>query len=243
MATSIIIDAVVVSLLIIFALSGLIKGFAKTFISIFGTILSLLFAILLAKTVANFLEKSFSLATKISFKLSDFVEKVFGAEISGMTFGETSEQALSNSGLAGWIINSILSLKADGSVVETATLGEIISKMFSYYITVIIAVLILFILFKIIFFIVGDLIVKARKINVVNVADRSLGFFLGLIKGIISVNFILMILIALPFGFCQSIAVELPNTAVASLVNKIDIFGILLNIIFDPSHAVTFLPH
>ncbi|MBQ9103732.1 MAG: CvpA family protein [Clostridia bacterium] len=243
MATSIIIDAVVVSLLIIFALSGLFKGFAKTFISIFGTILSLLFAILLAKTVANFLENSFSLATKLSYKLNGFVEKVFGAEITGMTFGEANENALSNSGLAGWIINGILSLKNDGAILETATLGDIISKMFAYYITIIIAVIVIFILFKIIFFIIGDLIVKARKFNVVNAVDRSLGLLLGIVKGIISVNFILMILIPLPFGFCQTIAVELPNTVVASIVNKIDMFGILLNVIFDPTNALTFLPN
>lgn len=238
MATSVIIDIAVVSLIIVFAVLGIIKGFAKTFIATFGTLISLLLAILLAKSVAGFLEENFMLATKLSEKLTGFLEKIFGADAIGGTFGDANEQTLSSGGFAGWLIRAVLSLKTEGTIVDGYPLNEVLSKIFAYYITVIIAVLILYILFKIVFFIVGDLIVKARQFEPVNAIDRLLGLLLGVVRGIVVVNLLIMIISVIPLSFCQTIAVETLNAPFTNIINNIDVFGLLLRRLFDPASGV-----
>lgn len=240
MSTASVIDIVVIVLVVGYAAFGAIKGFAKTFVSTFGTILSVLFALLLCKTCAEFLEKTFSLTTTLSENLSGAVEKIFGEELLSVPFALVDETTIRSSGLTGLLLNAVLSLKSGGEIPLGASLGEVVSMIFGYYLTVIIAVAVLFILFKLVFFIIGDLIVKARKAKIINFTDRFLGFVLGAIKGVVAVNFLVLIISALPIGFCQTIIQEMSNASFANFINKINVFELVLNNIIDSTSLFRF---
>ena len=242
MSTGAIIDLVALGLVILFAVIGGVKGFIKTLISVFGTAISLLLAVLLASKVAGFLEVRFGLVGIMSDKFAGILTSIFGNEIMNTTLQQAEENLLSSAGLSAWLIKIVLSVKAEGSVDPDITLNKVISPTLGYYATVILSALALFIIFKLILLIVGGIVTKIRgKNKVLNVTDRTLGFVLGILQGLIIVQIAIWILNILPFGFAQTIIAELPNAPIANFINEINLFGIILKSTFDVGNIIGFI--
>lgn len=228
-SSSAIIDVVALSLLVVFAVLGLKNGFIKTFVKVFGTIISLLIAVMLCSKCANFLENQFGLISKITEKVSGVVSNIFGDEIVNMTLGHAQDAELSELGLSGWLIKIVMQAKTDGTIPLDTTLNQIISPVLSYYIACGISVIFLFILLKIILFIIGDLTEKLGAIYVVGALNKALGFILGLIRGVVMIQFAVIIIKIIPLGFIQSLYVELNNSVVVGFIDKINLFDIIIN--------------
>lgn len=224
-----IVNVVALVLLLAFALVGLSKGFVKTFFSIFGTIISLLIAILLAPSVATFLQNSTSLATSITEGTQGFIQNLIGPDAMNMTIQSVSENSLQQAGVAGWIISLILSFKGVEGIPLDTTVGELLGPTFAYYIVVVISVVILFIILKIILFVISKIVKSLYRIKLIAALDKSLGFVIGAINGIVTINLIMMILSIIPIGAVQNIYNILSSSSVIFFMSKIDIYGLLLN--------------
>ncbi len=241
LSTSAIIDIVVAALIILFALMGLFRGFAKTFISAFGSILSLILAVLLASTVATFLQNKFGLITKISDGLAGVLTNIFGEQIMDTTLAQATEENLAQAGVAGWIANIILSIRGADNIDMDITLNQIICPVFGYYITVIISIIALYIILRILLFLIGEIIKKLSKISIIGAVDKTLGLFLGLIRGIIFVQIAILIINVIPLSFFQELSVNIEASVLAAFINKINIFGIIINSVAGIGNVTDFI--
>lgn len=214
-----------------FALYGLIRGFAKTFISMFGTIFSILFAILLCSSVATFLESKFSFVSTLSNSLTGVIGNIFGKEAMDIPLSYATEETMRTAGVNGLLIKLVLSIKANGTYPPETTLGQVICPTFAYYIVLIISVLALFIVFKIIFIVIGNIIRKAYNIKIVERLDRTFGFVLGFISGVIYFETIVMIIGAIPIGALQELYVLIENSSVAHAICVINPYDSIFSLI------------
>ena len=226
-----IVDIVALCLIALSAIIGLCRGFAKTFISAFGSIISIILAFLLCSTVAGFLENKFGLITTISDKLQGVLTGIFGETLMDTTLQEATEATFAEAGVASWIANIVLSVKGSGNVDMNVTLNQIICPVFGYYITALIAIIILFILFKILFFLIGEFIKKLSEIKIIGTVDRTLGLILGIIRGVIIIQLLILIINIIPIAAFQQVSLDIENSVFVSFINGINIFGLILNAI------------
>ena len=221
------VDIVALIFVGVFALWGLIRGFTKTFFSAFGTMLSLLFAVLLCSTVANFLQEKFALVTTISESVSVALSDAFGAELMNATLRDVSAGYLENAGLNGLLVELVLSMQTELPL--DTTLNMIICPTVSYYIVLIISVIALFIIFKIIFFLIGEIVKKLYKNRTIATFDKFFGFALGLLHGIISLELIIMAISVIPIPILQDVYSAIQTSTFANFIEDINLFNLIIN--------------
>ncbi len=226
---SAIIDGIALLIIIISFAVGAKKGFVKTFFSVFGGILSLLLAVLLCSAVAKFAESEFGAVTSVSGWLEGVLRNIFGEALMDTTLSEANEAGLAEAGVATWLLKIILSMKGSSEIPVDTTLNQIISPVFAYYIVAILCVIILYIIFRLIFFLIGEIVLRLHTITMIRITDGALGAILGIIRGIVIIDIILMIISVLPIGFFQSIAVEVDSTILTSFLSNCNIFGYIIN--------------
>lgn len=223
-----IIDIAALAILVIFSIIGLIKGFAKTFISIFGTLISLLLAVLLCSSVAKFLQNQFGFINTVTNWVSGIVSKIFGDTIANTTLNQAVESELSQAGVASWIVKIIMEAQADTTIPLDTTLNQIISPTLAYYIVCFISAVGLFILFKILLFLLGEVVKKFSAIKIIGAIDKVLGLLLGLIRGVVVVQLAVFALNVIPLSFTQQISAEIINTKILKFITDINLFDIIL---------------
>ncbi len=227
--STVIIDVVAVCIILIYLVSGFIRGFIKTFLSTFGTVLSLLIAILLCTSVATFLQGKFGVVSALSNSLNSVFNNMFGEVVMNTPLEYATADTMSQAGVSGWIIQIVLIIKNSGNVSSTATLNQVVSPVFAYYIVLVLSVIVLFIIFKIIFYIIGDIISSSKKLVFVHKTDKLFGAILGLIKGVVVVEFIIMIVSIIPLGFCQSFIANLNQYPITNFLYSINLYNSLLS--------------
>lgn len=227
--TPVIIDVVAIAFVAIFTIRGITKGFAKLFVSVFGTIFSLLFAVLLCASTAKFLEDKFSLVTSLTGSIGGILDSLFKPEIMNTTLEHATSEKLSELGLGSGLSSIILSFAQDNSIPTTTTLNEILCPTFAYYAVMGISILGLFIIFKILFFLAGAFVKKLHAIKLVAVVDKSLGFFVGLISGIIYLELVIIVLGVIPIPAVQNIYTALGQTVFAKFINDISLYQVILD--------------
>ena len=224
-----IVDIVALVILLLFALAGFIRGFMQTMIKVFGKILSLVLAVLLCTTVANFLEGQFGLVTTLSNAMGNMFKQLLGESLANATIAEISEGSLQQVGVAGFLISIVLSFKGESGIPMDTTVGEILSPTFGYYTTMVLSILILYILFRIVFGIIGRIIGDMRAPKPLKIIDRLLGFILGAIGAVITIEILLIIISVIPISFVQEVNVYIQQSKVAKLISDTNLIGVLLN--------------
>ncbi len=222
-----IIDIVALSLIILITVSGAKQGFIKTFLSTFGWIISLLLSVLLCGVVARFVESKFGYITSVSKWLESLTVKFFGNELMNTTLAEASESGM-NGNLADWIVKLVLSAKNSSDISDTITINQIVCPTIAYYIVCVISLICLFVLFKIAFYIIAD-ISKIKQRTVVGKINSALGGLFGIIKAVVILDFIIIIINAVPLSFVQTIATEISNSIITSAFSKLNVITILFN--------------
>ena len=225
-------DVFALMFILTFVLWGYIKGFTKTFFSTFGTAIGLLLALLLSSPMANFLQSSFGFVDSVSKGLSGILGNIFGKNVMNMTLGQASAGFLEKAGVSGFIVQIIMSMQTDKSIPRDTTLNGIICHAFAYYIAIIISALILFLLFKLIFWVLGKMMSESKNDNVVKF-DKSLGLLMGLFNGIMYLEFVIMLISIIPLSFFQNIYAGIQLSVFANFIEDINLYGLLINNIAD----------
>jgi uncharacterized membrane protein required for colicin V production len=221
------VDVIAIIFVGVFALIGFIKGFTKTFFSTFGTIIGLLLAVLLSKAVTQTLEDKFSLVTTLSDRLAGGLTSIFGDGLMNTTLRDATNEMLAQKGLS-WLSGMVGSLQADGSIPLDTTLNQIICPTFAYYIGLIISVIGLFIIFKILFFLIGKLVKRLYENRIVATVDRTLGLVFGLIRGIVTFELIVMVISIIPIAFFQDISVAVQTSIFAKFLMDINVYNLIM---------------
>lgn len=232
---SAVIDIVALLFIALFALFGFLKGFTKTFISVFGTIASIIIAVLLAPALAELLQNSFSVVNTLTGSVAEALGNLFGEQVMNMPLSQATEQSLSQTGLAGFIIKIVLQVKDQGAIPLDTTLNQIICPTFAYYIVLIISAVAVFILTKIVFLIIRKLVKLAYACEIVRNVDRLLGLFLGIINGIFNLELIILAISIIPLAFFQDIYAGIQLSIFANFIEDINLYAMLLDVISGPN--------
>lgn len=226
-----IVDLVALILTIIIVILGIKNGFLKTFLTTFGSLISFILAALLCSVVATFLEKNIGMISAISKWLSGLLSDWFGAELMDTTIEQASQGGLQSGGLSTWLITLVLNLQGSASIPTDTTLNQVLSPVLGYYISCALSFLVLYILFRIIFYIVSDLTKALHKIKLVGFIDRLLGAILGFIQTVLLIDIIIIVLNAIPFPFMSVVTQAISEAVYTSFINKINVIGLIFDLI------------
>lgn len=224
------VDIVALVFVFVYATFGAIKGFTKTFFSMFGTFIGLIIAAALAPYMAKFLESKFGWITAITNSLPGVLDNFFSKELLNMPISSATEQTLAEMGLAGFLIKAVLSAKTNTKTPPNATVMQVVYPTFAYYIVVIISLVVLFIILRVIFHVIGEIVKKHYENKKIAKFDRILGFFAGVIHGILVLEMIILIASIMPLGFAQKIYSGVQASTFASFLEKINLFRIISSI-------------
>lgn len=226
---------VAIGLLLLIAVAGAVRGFAKSFLQTFGSIIAIVVALLLCAKIALLLEDKIGMIGFFSEKFTGAVEKIFGTEVANMTLAEVSdpEQLITSSNRFSILFaNIVLKVKAGGAP-DTATVTEVLAPTFAYYVSVLICGVALFIIVKLVFWIIAKIVTKLHKIKTIGAIDRVLGFALGIIEGAICIQILCAIIGWLPLTFAQEASVYIEQSGFIEIINKVNLLGLLSNALSD----------
>ena len=196
------IDIAIIVILILFVAIGFWKGLIFSLLSVFSTFINFCISIFLTRPVTNLLNKWFGLENFLTNAFaSNFssASTLFDTNMVGMTQSEINSHisaTLTDANMPfSRLIKSMLTITPEKLEGKTScTIGEILSKSFGSFFSLIIGFIIIFVLISLILWIISLITKKAREVDGIRVTDRILGVLFGLVKGFLCVAFIFAIL-------------------------------------------------
>ena len=213
-----VIDIVVISVLALFGIIGLIKGFLNTLLSLFGNLASVGVAVLCAKPVAKFLDNVFGIVSKLGDKIAGTINGVtpFQSGVSQVADNVLTGSELKEIMPSGSLYERAMKLFVeDGRVFEltedTEAARQTLDKDILSYIggrvgailTIVIAWFVMFILLRIAVLLLARLFNAMSKNRSISGLDKLIGLLFGLLKG--------ALIISLTLGIFYLIANETVN--------------------------------
>lgn len=181
-------DCIFAVIMLIFIIVGICKGFLRSVVKMLSGIVSLVLAFLLCKTFASVLNSVFGL----NGAFVDFYVKCFKVDdnVMGMT-AITDKLATINipQFVRDLIVNTLESL----GISATTTFNSTVPPLLANISVAVISFLILWIIFKIIFAILGKFLKVIDKIPIIRGINKLLGAVLGVVKGAILVFTVLLL--------------------------------------------------
>lgn len=201
MAVAIIIDIVFIAVLVIFAVIGLYIGFTKSAVSMIGTFASLVLAILAAKPIASLIDKIFGASVFFSTKIANafygidpYFEKIQETAIDGAQVSEQIKEIISSP------LRLIINKTLKGQTIEAGeSVGGVLGSIFGHLVTIAIAVVVGFILIRLILWLIQKLFAKLTEYKFIGALDKTLGFVLGAAKGFLYVAFVFIVISLLSY--------------------------------------------
>ena len=231
MATvGLIIDAVIVLLLVVFAVVGLKKGFLKSVISLFSWVVCIIIAVLLAKYVAKCINGIYDFSALFGDKIAKSLIKsndYFSLAINSFPTKESLIASIPTS------TNKVLAQaikmffnKSNVDMTSTKSIGEATGDGLGDIIMVIISAILIFIVLKIILALLNRFFERLTNIKIIGGLDKALGLTFGLIKAaliIIALNLVLVGMSLVPMVNKTITPIIQDNTYVEKVVyNKTD---------------------
>lgn len=225
-----IVDLVIILVLVGFIALGYFQGFGKTVISLVGNILSLILATVLCVKFVELMNNAFGMVDGLSKSIESFLPKVFGEKLMSTSLEtlKTNQELIDKSGLSSFVIKIILDLIADSTGIDpNVTFGQLLAPTFSYYVAVVIGYVVMYILFRILFFLLGKFIESMYEFELFEKTDRALGACLGFLQGILILQVVTFIIGALPFGFMKPLNDAIVSGTLSGLIGKINLMDLL----------------
>lgn len=193
-------DFIIIGIVLLSLLIGFKKGFFKQLMGFAAILLAVLGARLLTPLTANFVATT-AINQTIDDKIVNWLEAKNGIFTTVMTADPTAEeleQAMTETGLPGFIVNAIAKyFNIEVPVGESKTFAQLLSPEITRIIVVVISFIALIIVLWLVFFILAKILNKLFSSGVLGVLNRLLGGGLGLVKSVLTVSLILLGLTAL----------------------------------------------
>ena len=235
--TSAIMDMLIIVVVGLFCILGFKNGFVKSLISTFGVFIALLVSVLLCSSVATFLESKFGFISSISSGISGILVSIFGEEIMLTTLNDVTSASLNESNLTAWLIKIIIEVKGIPDIPMDKTICDIVAPVFGYYVACTISVIGLFIIVRIVLFIISEVVKEAHAIKIVGFADKTLGLLFGFIKGVIFCQIAILIIRVIPLEFFQNVYMGIEESFFANLINKLNLFSYIMGTVSNVNFA------
>ncbi len=230
-------DIALIVIVGLFFIVGFIKGFTKSMLTFFGTLASLLLAFLLCKKFVAFLDNSFGLLDKCSALFKNWLPKMGEYMNYPVTDKASLDTALSKAGIPSFlrkaVNNLILPLIESDSLAEGTTLADTLAPLFGYYMLTVISFVALFIIGKLVFFILNAFLQKAIAFKPLKAADKLLGGALGLVKAALTVYVLLLIISILPGKLIAPVQRDIDKSTAVKYLSDTNLIGNIINKVID----------
>ena len=183
------VDIAVVIIMVIIAIIGISKGFLKSLIGLFGTLVTLALAVWLAKPVGDLINSWWGL------------NEVFAGLIEPTIAGAFDVSSATEFNAFGMLLAAIFGAPVSFPVPAEYITG--IAEQLGTLLSTVASAVVLFIIIKIIVWLLSRLFDAITKNRVVNGLDRLLGFVFGLLKGALFVAIVFGVLSVV----CASVSV------------------------------------
>lgn len=198
-----IVDLVVVAIFLIFAVIGIAKGFTRKLFRSYGKIIAFILTAVLCGKFAIWLNDRFELVNSLSDLFAGWIPKLFGESatmpLEEFLTGGAEEVSPLISGIVRQICDGI-------SVDPSASIVDICAPVFAFYALQAVSFIGLFILFWLLFLIVGLILQKiVKSFKIITIVDKLLGMVFGLLEALVVIYIILFILSVLPFSFMETV--------------------------------------
>lgn len=168
------VDIIFFVILVIFAIVGVSRGFLKSLVALFGTLLTLVVAILLSKPVAGLVDSWFGLSSVFQGMMVESLHETFQGGIPFLLNGIITT-LMGADYMAGVTDETIRSMEFASDV--ALKLGNLI--------TFAICIIVLYILIRIVLWLLSKLFDAITQNRAINGLDRVLGLVLGAAKGVL----------------------------------------------------------
>ena len=191
------VDAVVVVLMIMFAISSAKKGFVECFFGFISTILAVVAAFTFMKGVLSWTDGLFGLQGVIENAIIGGLGKVAGFDIDVSAAG--IEAALAGKNLPSFLINAVVDSVGNQEVPMGTTLAMIVGGTIAEFTATLVAWLAVFIIAKLLLKLVRRVLNSiVESLPIVGSLNHLLGFAVGGVKGLLIVCGVIAVLALIP---------------------------------------------
>lgn len=191
-------DIVCAVILLVSAFVAAKKGFVKCFFGFISTLVALILAIALASVVLGLFDSLFGMTESFSGKFEGWFlkRKGFDADISGSGLAE----ALENVALPGFLKDVVLDKVSQiNDFPAGTTLASQVAPVAAQYLGLLISAVAIFIVAKLVLFIIERILTKiVQSWSVASALNGLLGFVVGALKALIFICVVLAIVSLIP---------------------------------------------
>lgn len=219
------IDLIIALLLAAFGVYGLIRGFMKQVIGMLSTVCALAVAYLLASRLADLLLSKTAVAN-LTETIKNFLGEDWNVEIPIAKLGEF----LSNKNLPSFIV-SIIEKAANSVSAESINIADVAAEVISRYAVIGLSFVGLFLIGKLLFFLLERFLAFIIKRTPIKIVDRILGVSVSIIKVSIGIWIAVFLIMILPIESFNSLKSSISESYLGTLYYKYNPISYLLSLI------------
>lgn len=193
-APAVIVDIAAIVIILIMAIVSGVKGFMKCLIGFIGTVMSIVLALLFCKAVSSFFQNQFGWLSSLS---DFFCERFSSLDAFNVPISDASE--LTDMNVPAFIVSVVIEAFSSSPIPEGATAAELIAPVLAQYLLNIISFAIIFLLIKLICFILNKTLGEVvRGIPLVRSVNALLGFLVGAVEAVLLICAVLAVISLIP---------------------------------------------
>lgn len=219
------IDLIIALLLAAFGVYGLIRGFMKQVIGMLSTVCALAIAYLFASRLADLLLSKTAVAN-LTETIKNFLGEDWNIEIPIAKLGEF----LSNKNLPSFIV-SIIEKAANSVSAESINIADVAAEVISRYAVIGLSFIGLFLIGKLLFFLLERFLAFIIKRTPIKIVDRILGVSVSIIKVSIGIWIAVFLIMILPIESFNSLKSAISESYLGTLYYKYNPISYLLSLI------------
>lgn len=219
------IDLIIALLLAAFGVYGLIRGFMKQVIGMLSTVCALAVAYFFASRLADLLLSKTQVAN-ITVAIKNFLGEEWNVEIPIAKIGEF----LSNKNLPSFVV-SIIEKAANSITAESINIADIAAEVISRYAVIGLSFVGLFLVGKLVFFLLERFLAFIIKRTPIKVVDRILGLAVGVLKVSIGIWIAVFLIMVLPIESFKNLKNAICESYLGTLYYKYNPISYLLSLI------------
>lgn len=223
MSNGMIADVICLAIIAVLAITNLTKGLFKQIFKVLSTIGAIFLAYYFCDDLIALVNAKFGISATLSSKVVEMLgsSQVFLNEITS----ENLTNAVSTAGLPQFIADFAVQSLTDSLMTAYANVGEYLANIISNYILLGAGFICIYIVAKLVFFIIRKILEVVIKLPIIHGIDRFLGLILGLIEAALILCVGIYLIDLLPFEFLQGAKTAIADSMIGSYIQTNNFFA------------------